>query len=161
MSEAILQQTLVALLHRLYPDFIISLSLSGISLNGSAKDNAQTMQAMVKQGFQRGLPDLLIYLPNSKVLNLELKTDKGKQSADQIAMQANLTKLGHNYYVIRTVYEAFAAIADFTNPADRTYEYSKLVIHHNDLFITEPFLHFTKGTSLEVVNDFLKQLYHL
>ena len=119
------------------------------------------MQAMVKQGFQRGLPDLLIYLPNGKVLNLELKTNKGKQSPDQIEMQANLTQLGHNYYIIRTVYEAFTAIAEHTDHADRQCQFSKLIIPHNDLFITDQFLHFAKGTNYELVKDFLKQLYHL
>ena len=111
MTEATLQMTLVSILKQLYPDYVINLSLSGISLNGSAKENAQTMYFMVQQGFSRGMVDLLLYLPNGKVLNMELKTDKGKQSADQVDVQQRLTKLGHNYYIIRTVYEAFKAHA--------------------------------------------------
>ena len=161
MSEAILQQTLVSILKTLYPDYVINLSLSGISLNGSAKDNAQTMYSMVQQGFSRGMPDLLLYLPNGKVLNMELKTDKGKQSPDQVDVQNRLTKLGHNYYIIRTVYEAFNAIAEHTEVYDRTFAYANLAISHNDLYITKPFLHFTVGTSLEVVQDTLRNLYHL
>ena len=161
MSEAILQQTLVSILKTLYPDYVINLSLSGISLNGSAKDNAQTMYSMVQQGFSRGMPDLLLYLPNGKVLNMELKTDKGKQSADQVDVQNRLTKLGHNYYVIRTVYEAFNAIAKHTEVYDRTFAYANLAISHNDLYITKPFLHFATGTNLEVVQDTLRNLYHL
>ena len=161
MSEAILQQTLVSILKTLYPDYVINLSLSGISLNGSAKDNAQTMYSMVQQGFSRGMVDLLLYLPNGKVLNLELKTDKGKQSPDQIDVQQRLTKLGHNYYVIRTVYEAFKAISEHTELSDRFEQRNKLVIHHNGLHITKPFLHFATGTSLEIVQDTLRNLYHL
>ena len=161
MSEAILQQTLVSMLKQMYPDYVINLSLSGISLNGSAKDNAQTMYSMIQQGFERGMPDLLLYLPNGKVLNMELKTDKGKQSADQVDVQNRLTKLGHNYYVIRTVYEAFNAIAEHTEVYDRTFAYANLAISHNDLYITKPFLHFATGTSLEVVQDALRNLYHL
>ena len=161
MSEAILQQTLVSMLKQMYPDYVINLSLSGISLNGSAKENAQTMYSMVQQGFSRGMPDLLLYLPNGKVLNMELKTDKGKQSADQVDVQNRLTKLGHNYYIIRTVYEAFNAIAEHTEVYDRTFAYANLAISHNDLYITKPFLHFATGTSLEVVQDALRNLYHL
>ena len=161
MSEAILQQTLVSMLKQLYPDYVINLSLSGISLNGSAKENAQTMYSMIQQGFSRGMPDLLLYLPNGKVLNMELKTDKGKQSPDQVDVQHRLTKLGHNYYVIRTVYEAFNAIAQHTTESDRLEQRNKLIIHHNGLYITKPFLHFATGTSLEVVQDTLRNLYHL
>ena len=130
MSEAILQQTLVSILKTLYPDYVINLSLSGISLNGSAKDNAQTMYSMIQQGFERGMPDLLLYLPNGKVLNMELKTDKGKQSPDQVDVQNRLTKLGHNYYIIRTVYEAFKAISEHTEVYDRTFAYANLAISH-------------------------------
>ena len=161
MSEAILQQTLVSILKTLYPDYVINLSLSGISLNGSAKENAQTMYSMIQQGFSRGMPDLLLYLPNGKVLNMELKTDKGKQSADQVDVQNRLTKLGHNYYIIRTVYEAFNAIAQHTTESDRLEQRNKLIIHHNGLYITKPFLHFAVGTNLETVQDTLKNLYHL
>ena len=161
MSEAILQQTLVSMLKQLYPDYVINLSLSGISLNGSAKDNAQTMYSMVQQGFSRGMVDLLLYLPKGKVLNMELKTDKGKQSPDQVDVQNRLTKLGHNYYIIRTVYEAFNAIAKHTEVYDRTFAYANLAISHNDLYITKPFLHFATGTSLEIVQDTLRNLYHL
>jgi hypothetical protein len=107
------------------------------------------------------MPDLLLYLPNGKVLNMELKTDKGKQSSDQIDVQHRLAKLGHNYYIIRTVYEAFNAIAEHTELSDRLEQRNKLIIHHNDLYITKPFLLFSVGTSLDLVQDTLKNLYHL
>ena len=161
MSEAILQQTLVSILKNLYPDYVINLSLSGISLNGSAKENAQTMYSLQAQGFSRGMPDLLLYLPNGKVLNMELKTDKGKQSPDQIDVQHRLAKLGHNYYVIRTVYEAFNAIAEHTHELDRFEQQQKLIIPNDGKSLTKPFLHFTAGTNLSTVQDTLKNLYHL
>lgn len=161
MTEQALQMTLVSMLKQLYPDYVLNLSLSGISLNGSAKENAQTMYSMIQQGFERGMPDLLLYLPNGKVLNMELKTDKGKQSPDQVDVQNRLTKLGHNYYVIRTVYEAFKAISEHTELSDRQLQFKQLNIQHNELYITKPFLHFTVGTSLEVVQATLKSLYYL
>lgn len=149
------------MLRLLYPDYVINLSLNGISIPGDIKTKTLIINQMKKEGMEKGMPDLLLYLPNGKVLNMELKTDKGKQSSDQIDVQHRLTKLGHNYYIIRTVYEAFNAIAEHTEPSDRQLQFNQLNISHNDLYITKPFLHFATGTSLEVVQDTLRNLYHL
>ena len=161
MSEATLQITLISMLRTLYSDYVINLSLNGISIPTDIKTKTLIISQMKKEGMEKGMPDLLLYLPNGKVLNMELKTDKGKQSADQVDVQNRLTKLGHNYYIIRTVYEAFNAIAEHTEPYDRQYQFNQLNISHNDLYITKPFLHFATGTSLEVVQDTLRNLYHL
>ena len=161
MSESTLQITLISMLRTLYSDYVINLSLNGISIPSDIKTKTLIINQMKKEGMEKGMPDLLLYLPNGKVLNMELKTDKGKQSADQVDVQNRLTKLGHNYYIIRTVYEAFNAIAQHTTESDRLEQRNKLVIHHNGLYITKPFLHFATGTSLEVVQDTLRNLYHL
>ena len=161
MSESTLQITLISMLRTLYSDYVINLSLNGISIPTDIKTKTLIINQMKKEGMEKGMPDLLLYLPNGKVLNMELKTDKGKQSADQVDVQNRLTKLGHNYYIIRTVYEAFNAIAEHTGRYDRQYQFNQLNISHNDLYITKPFLHFATGTSLEVVQDTLRNLYHL
>ena len=161
MSESTLQITLISMLRTLYSDYVINLSLNGISIPTDIKTKTLIINQMKKEGMEKGIPDLLLYLPNGKVLNMELKTDKGKQSADQVDVQNRLTKLGHNYYIIRTVYEAFNAIAEHTEPSDRQLQFNQLNISHNDLYITKPFLHFATGTSLEVVQDTLRNLYHL
>lgn len=161
MSESTLQITLISMLRTLYSDYVINLSLNGISIPTDIKTKTLIINQMKKEGMEKGMPDLLLYLPNGKVLNMELKTDKGKQSADQVDVQNRLTKLGHNYYIIRTVYEAFNAIAEHTEPSDRQLQFNQLNISHNDLYITKPFLHFATGTSLEVVQDTLRNLYHL
>ena len=161
MSESTLQITLISMLRTLYSDYVINLSLNGISIPSDIKTKTLIINQMKKEGMEKGMPDLLLYLPNGKVLNMELKTDKGKQSDDQVDVQNRLTKLGHNYYIIRTVYEAFNAIAEHTEPSDRQLQFNQLNISHNDLCITKPFLHFATGTSLEVVQDTLRNLYHL
>lgn len=161
MSESTLQITLISMLRTLYSDYVINLSLNGISIPTDIKTKTLIINQMKKEGMEKGMPDLLLYLPNGKVLNMELKTDKGKQSPDQVDVQNRLTKLGHNYYIIRTVYEAFNAIAEHTEVYDRQYQFNQLNISHNDLYITKPFLHFATGTSLEVVQDTLRNLYHL
>ena len=161
MSESTLQITLISMLRTLYSDYVINLSLNGISIPTDIKTKTLIINQMKKEGMEKGIPDLLLYLPNGKVLNMELKTDKGKQSPDQVDVQNRLTKLGHNYYIIRTVYEAFNAIAKHTEVYDRTFAYANLAISHNELYITKPFLHFATGTNLEVVQDTLRNLYHL
>lgn len=161
MTESTLQITLISMLRLLYPDYVINLSLNGISIPGDIKTKTLIINQMKKEGMENGMPDLLLYLPNGKVLNMELKTDKGKQSPDQVDVQNRLTKLGHNYYIIRTVYEAFKAIAEHTEIYDRQLQFNQLNISHNELYITKPFLHFATGTGLEVVQDTLRNLYHL
>ena len=161
MSESTLQITLISMLRTLYSDYVINLSLNGISIPTDIKTKTLIINQMKKEGMEKGMPDLLLYLPNGKVLNMELKTDKGKQSADQVDVQNRLTKLGHNYYVIRTVYEAFKAIAEHTELSDRQLQFNQLNIQHNDLYITKPFMHFATGASLEVVQDALRNLYYL
>ena len=52
-----------------------------------------------------GEPDFLILLPNGRTLLLEAKSATGKLSAEQLAMQASATKLGHNYIVARSLDE--------------------------------------------------------
>ena len=120
--ESVSQQTLVALIRNLYPDLVINLSLNGISLNGlSQQQKAQLIREQKLQGFTNGIMDLVIYLPNAQVLNLELKRPKGNsQSPDQLIIQAKLQALGHNYFLIRDIYDVFKLIAERT-----TTEFSK------------------------------------
>ena len=115
MTEALLQQTIVTTIQQLYPAFVINLSLSGIQLHGSPQQIAKTFIDLKKQGFQRGLPDLSIAIPNGITLHLELKKPSGgRQSKDQIRIQKQLESLGHNYTIIRSVDELLDTIAKYT-----------------------------------------------
>lgn len=123
--ESVSQQTLVSMIRSMYPDLVINLSLNGISLNGlSPQQKAQLIREQKLQGFTNGLPDLLIYLPNSQVLNLELKRPKGgSQSSDQLIIQAKLEALGHTYFLIRDIYDVFKLIAERTTIEFRKWQY--------------------------------------
>jgi len=115
MTEALLQQTIVTTIKKLYPNFVINLSLSGVQLHGSPQQIAKIFVDLKKQGFQRGLPDLSIAIPNGITLHLELKKPSGgRQSTDQIHIQAQLESLGHNYTIIRSVDELLDTIAEYT-----------------------------------------------
>ena len=108
-----------------------------------------------------GVQDLSIYLPDSIVLNLEFKTNVGKQSPDQVLIQSKLTKLGHNYHLVRTPYEVFDLIAQYTEPSYRNFALRNLVIPSDSTKLTEQFLHFPKGTELAEVHKLLRSLYHI
>lgn len=133
--ESVSQQTLVSLIRDLYPDLVINLSLNGISLNGlSPQQKAQLIREQKLQGFTNGIMDLVIYLPDAQVLNLELKRPKGgSQSPDQLAIQAKLEALGHNYFLIRDIYDVFKLIAERTTPEFRKKQY--------EIFTSSPNFH--------------------
>lgn len=119
--ESVSQATLVSMIRSMYPDLVINLSLNGISLTGlSQQQKAQLIREQKLQGFTNGIMDLVIYLPNSQVLNLELKRPRGgSQSSDQLVIQAKLEALGHNYFLIRDIYDVFKLIAERTTIAFR------------------------------------------
>ena len=162
MSEAIIQQTAVQMVRILYPDVLLSLSLSGIKLNGSYIENAKTIKALVPQGFERGLPDLTIYLPEGKVLNLEFKRPNGGvQSEDQKKVEAKLVALGHNYYLVRSVEHIFELIANNTLPDFRYKQFDNLSIPSDGNTLTDKFLYWPKCTMLSEVHSKLKGLYQI
>lgn len=161
-SESLIQSTTVSMLNLLYPEFVLNLSLNGISLAGlNARDKAQLIRQAKLEGLQTGVQDLSIYLPDSIVLNLEFKTDIGKQSTDQVLIQSKLTKLGHNYHLVRTPYEVFDLIAQYTESKYRQYWFDQINLSYYQGRITEQFLHFPKGTELAEVHRLLRSLYHI
>lgn len=52
-----------------------------------------------RRGYVKGQPDLAILLPNGKTLLAELKTEKGRQSAEQKAYQQAAEDLGFEYVI--------------------------------------------------------------
>ena len=163
-AESILQMTAVSMLRTLYPSLLLNLSLNGISLAGlSPKQKSQLIAQAKKEGLTTGIPDLLIYLPEGKVLNLEFKRPDGKgvQSDDQVAVQQQLTNLGHNYYLVSSVDQVFAAIAEHSSESFRALEFRSLLLPHRNDVSTKPFLHWPAGTELGIVIDEMKQLYHI
>ena len=161
-TEVIIQQTAVQMVRILYPDVLLSLSLSGIKLNGSYVENAKTIKALVPQGFERGLPDLTIYLPEGKVLNLEFKRPNGGvQSDEQKKVETKLLALGHNYHLVRSVEQVFELIANNTLPEFRYKQFDNLSIPSDGNTLTDKFLYWPKSTFLSEVHSKLKELYHI
>ena len=161
-SESHLQMTIIAMLRQLYPDFVINLSLNGISLSGlSPKQKSQIIAQCKREGMENGIQDFSLYLPEGRILNLELKTTTGKQSADQLAIQSKLEALGHTYHVIREYQEVFALIADYTSHYHRLSCFAKLKYPHSNGKLTEQFLHWPIGTDVTELSNELCKLYHI
>ena len=161
-SESLIQSTTVSMLNLLYPEFVLNLSLNGIDLSAlNPQQRAQLIRQAKLEGMEPGVQDLSIYLPESIVLNLEFKTNIGKQSTDQEDIQDKLTKLGHNYHLVRTPYEVFDLIAQYTELTYRVQCMSELAIPSDSTKLTEQFLHFPKGTELAEVHKLLYGLYHI
>ena len=55
------------------------------------------------KGNSKGLPDLLVFLPDSKILFIELKTKKGKLTKEQLKFQARCKMLNCNFHVCRNM----------------------------------------------------------
>ena len=162
-NEEILQQTFVSMFRTLYPTCVLNLSLNGISLNGlSALNKAQLIAQAKRQGMENGIQDLSIYLPKGVVLNLEFKRPNGGvQSPDQKLIESKLKALGHNYYLVKSIEEAFDCISHHTIANFRCSEYDLLDIQHSNGVLTSQFLHWSKGTTLIEVQIKLKALYHI
>lgn len=162
MTEQLLQQTMVAALRKLYPEFVLNLSLNGISLDGLTPAHKSKIIAQCKrEGMVPGIQDISIYLDKGVVLNLELKKPgKGKQSPDQLAVEQQLHKLGHTYYLCDNIDLAFKLVADHTELPYRHECFSQLA---NSLpsTLTEQFLYFPVGTTREQVLAAVEPYYHL
>jgi len=160
--EVYLQMTIIAMLRNLYPDFVINLSLNGISLNGlSSRQKSQIIAQCKREGMENGIQDFSLYLPEGHILNLELKTTKGKQSVDQLAIQAKLEALGHTYHVIREYREVFALIAEHTSKSYRRTCFTNITYKQANGKLTEQFLHWPIGTDATEVSNELYKLYHI
>lgn len=60
-----------------------------------------TSHSYVRYG-TKGLPDLLVILPNGKLLGIEVKSATGKPSEDQLACQAAFRTSKADYVIVRS-----------------------------------------------------------
>lgn len=162
-SESILQMTAVSMIRILYPQIVINLSLNGISLTGlSPKVKAQLIAQAKREGMEPGVPDILLYLPESKVLNLEFKRPKGGvQSEEQQKIEQKLKQLNHNYHITRNVNQIFKLIADNTSVKFRMQEFKSIEIPTEEGKLSQSFLHWPIGTDVNVITKALMELYYL
>ena len=65
---------------------------------------------MSKNPDQCGVEDIQVYLMGGRTLYWELKSPTGKQSEHQKQRQEELTNLGHDYKVIRSLEQALSEL---------------------------------------------------
>jgi hypothetical protein len=75
---------------------------------------AKIINFLKKMGLMVGTPDIIVYLPNSKVINFEVKNEKGTLSDSQTKIHAYLKKINHKVFVVRSL-EEFISILELHN----------------------------------------------
>lgn len=60
---------------------------------------------------QKGAPDLIVFLPGGTTVFLEIKSERGKQSDEQLLWEKKAKEAGYAYHVVRSVDEAIEAIS--------------------------------------------------
>jgi hypothetical protein len=75
--------------------------------NGGLRNKIEAMK-LVTTGMKAGVSDLVVLMPG-RALFVEVKTDIGIQSKEQIDFEADVVALGFQYFLIRSIDE-FKAI---------------------------------------------------
>lgn len=70
----------------------------------SGNNAMATMQAKAK-GLKRGVSDLVVILPTSQIIFVELKVGKNTQSESQKTFESNVQALGFNYHLVYSLEE--------------------------------------------------------
>lgn len=92
-TEHNIQKSIIRWFRKEYPEYII------FSTNNEACYNNSYF---LESGVLQGVSDLVVILPN-KVLFVELKTERGKQSKSQKEFEVKIKSLNYNYYIIRNL----------------------------------------------------------
>lgn len=81
------------------------------------KRNAMQATWLHDEGMVNGVSDMILLKPNSKhgYLCVENKTEKGKQSAEQVLFQDAVEKNGGKYVIIRSLDEFMKTIESYLN----------------------------------------------
>jgi len=76
---------------------------------GAGKGQVQRMMKLKSMGLRSGVSDLIVVLPN-KVVFLEVKAEKGKQSEAQKRFEEKVKSLGHDYFVVHSIEETMEVL---------------------------------------------------
>lgn len=79
--------------------------------NGTNVSNVRTRSLLKRSGLMSGVSDLIIVLKN-RVVFVEVKTKKGRQSENQEFFQNQVQTLGFEYYIWRDLQQAIDFIEE-------------------------------------------------
>lgn len=94
---------------RLQADIVQWLQSEGYyfcSIPNEAKGRSAVGQMqLIAMGLRPGASDMVVILPEGKVVWVEVKDEKGDQSPAQVKFEARVKELGHTYIVVRSIEE--------------------------------------------------------
>lgn len=101
--ESEIQISCVRLFRLFYPAYLI------FSVPNGGARNSREAAILSAEGVVPGVADLIV-VADGKILFVEMKSPKGRQSAYQKVFQKNVERLGFSYVVCHSVHEFHAAI---------------------------------------------------
>ena len=108
-----LQCRVVDLLDKLPCIVLYHHSPNGSKLYGNSAQRERTGARLKRSGTKAGYPDLILYASEGRVGHLELKSETGRLTDTQKAIQASLAAAGHRYAVVRHTDDVMAALAEW------------------------------------------------
>lgn len=72
----------------------------------------KSVKEMKLIGLTRGIPDYWIILKNGKIITIEFKSSKGKESDEQKRIGDIIRSVGISYFVCKSCYEATQIIKE-------------------------------------------------
>ena len=74
-------------------------------LGGGGKSGMLRTLRHKRMGMRKGSPDLILFMPNARLVCIEVKTKGSYQSESQKVFESEVKQLGFEYYVIRSIEE--------------------------------------------------------
>lgn len=101
-QEHLLQQQIIQYLH-MFNIFVFETDvMDGLKFLNTEKQRLAFINYHKQLGYVKGQPDLVAVM-NGKVVFIELKTDKGRQSKEQKEVEQEIKNRGVDYIIIKSL----------------------------------------------------------